>query len=779
MATTMIPTRGLRLAALGAWLLATVVAMPARASFPAMDRDVDQAIAAAEIAAVDRAEAADEGTASFTWLRDGRLSRIQFPQGATELREYEAAGRVYRVTHSQHTALVSQVTYSYDANGNRIAQEEINGGGPEQTLYTFDLADRLTGVAYAEELVEYVLDKVGNRTGQKTFSLGGGGPPALASDKTFTLDLRHRVVSVADALDPAASESYEWDAAGNQTARIRGGVREDFFYDARNRLVEVRRDGSLLERYRYDERDRRVRKAGGGAVVRYVWDQGSVLAVEDEAGNQLERYARLGDRLLALEDGTALGAERQQYFLLDGLSTPMAIVRGDGLIQVRYRWDVWGRLRSGSGESNNRFGLSGLERDAQSELIYARTRYLDPSLGRFLQPDPWSGALERPLSLNPYLYAHGNPTIFVDPTGLCVFGLPCPEPLQIAKDTAIGVAGDVGGMVVGAVDFASGGSLSGAQDAYQAYKQSEGSLFERALVAQDAGNRARAAVLTLGYSEAKSGVEHTKELLGASSIERAGVLFGEAAVEGDWEKGLAGVGELLSGAGQIAGTVAGGAGTVSKVQAIRTARVAQQAQQATRARVLANVAESRSAREASRFKGHLDRLESRVRVEAAVGESAAARSASNARQRFKDHVTRVEEALDRPGTAPDDPGAGVAFGLTRAQRELLAAKRPCRYRCGVVEAVWRNSADATGRVFDPNTLAELYWDRLTTRAGQWDMGHLPGRSYDDLKRAFLEGLVSRKQFLDEFNNPANYRPELPGANRSRKFDRKDGGDEGP
>ena len=73
------------------------------------------------------------------------------------------------------------------------------------------------------------------------------------------------------------------------------------------------------------------------------------------------------------------------------------------------------------------------------------------------------------------------------------------------------------------------------------------------------------------------------------------------------------------------------------------------------------------------------------------------------------------------------------------------------------------------KVYDPNTLQELLWDKTKNRNGQWDMGHLPGKSYDQLKQRFLNGEISRKQFLNEYNNPANYRPEAASPNRSRQF----------
>jgi RHS repeat-associated protein len=110
----------------------------------------------------------------------------------------------------------------------------------------------------------------------------------------------------------------------------------------------------------------------------------------------------------------------------------------------------------------------------------------------------------------------------------------------------------------------------------------------------------------------------------------------------------------------------------------------------------------------------------------------------------------------------------VAFGLTRARREALVDNRP-RYRMGVVQKVWNNAKkDANGKVFDPNTLEELS-NTLVNGKRQWDMGHLPGKSYDELKQRFLNGEISRQRFLDEYNNPLNYRPEAISPNRSRRY----------
>jgi predicted ribonuclease toxin of YeeF-YezG toxin-antitoxin module len=45
------------------------------------------------------------------------------------------------------------------------------------------------------------------------------------------------------------------------------------------------------------------------------------------------------------------------------------------------------------------------------------------------------------------------------------------------------------------------------------------------------------------------------------------------------------------------------------------------------------------------------------------------------------------------------------------------------------------------------------------------MGHKPGFEFRKHQRSAIERKISRKQFLDEHNNPDHYRPELPSSNR--------------
>src|SRR5262249_415698 len=55
--------------------------------------------------------------------------------------------------------------------------------------------------------------------------------------------------------------------------------------------------------------------------------------------------------------------------------------------------------------------------DSLLGLQYLRARLYNPATGRFTTLDPSSGPLPVPLSLNKYLYAHGDPVNGKDPSG--------------------------------------------------------------------------------------------------------------------------------------------------------------------------------------------------------------------------------------------------------------------------------------------------------------------------------------------------------------------------
>jgi len=84
-----------------------------------------------------------------------------------------------------------------------------------------------------------------------------------------------------------------------------------------------------------------------------------------------------------------------------------------------FELDLYCRLGGEDGLScrPRRVWLEEYGEGASDRLVYAKARYFDPELGRFLSQDSYLGELTEPPSLHRYLYAWDRPTYWADPTG--------------------------------------------------------------------------------------------------------------------------------------------------------------------------------------------------------------------------------------------------------------------------------------------------------------------------------------------------------------------------
>jgi RHS repeat-associated protein len=89
----------------------------------------------------------------------------------------------------------------------------------------------------------------------------------------------------------------------------------------------------------------------------------------------------------------------------------------DGNVTKTYVYDAFGNEKNPDPADTNVFRYCGEYFDKETSTIYLRTRYYDPSIGRFISEDSYWGKDADPLSLNLYTYCSNNPVIFFDPTG--------------------------------------------------------------------------------------------------------------------------------------------------------------------------------------------------------------------------------------------------------------------------------------------------------------------------------------------------------------------------
>jgi RHS repeat-associated protein len=252
--------------------------------------------------------------------------------------------------------------------------------------------------------------------------LYGAGPPI--NNRVYTVDAgTNRLTSVNGA-------PMSYDAAGNQT-NDGSGQRT---YDAENRMLTAT-NGGLGSSYTYTADGRRVKRVIGGVETWQIYGIEGELLAEYAAGAASsapqKEYGYRGGQLLVVWDGSETGDRQLQWLVQDHLgSTRMVVDRSGSLGGVRrHDFAPFGEeLFAGAAIRSAINGYSvdlvrqkfdGYERDSETGLDFAQTRYFSNIQGRFTSPDiPFADQIEDdPQSWNLYSYVKNNPTIIIDPSG--------------------------------------------------------------------------------------------------------------------------------------------------------------------------------------------------------------------------------------------------------------------------------------------------------------------------------------------------------------------------
>jgi len=342
---------------------------------------------------------------TYQYDRSGRVTQTAYPGGLTTLQNWDGAGRLAERSHQRNGTVLQRFTYRYDANGNRLEESRTQEGHNRVTTYQYDADDRLLAVSDSDGKSEnYVLDANGNR-----LQIERSGHPRDNGVTTHAYDARGQVTATQT---PTGSRSYVWDANGNLTEKHQDGKVHAYTWNALNQLLKAERDSATVSTYRYDPAGLRDQVNVGAAQTRTVWDNGFAFLTQDQSGRTLTRTEHTGDKALYLN-----GESGKEILLRDGLdSVTGTVAPGSGMLQSKTDYDAWGdSVRTGATQSKH--GYTGHLDDTETGLTYARARYYDPEMGRFISRDPLEGIIDSPATWNPYLYGVSNPLKFTDPTG--------------------------------------------------------------------------------------------------------------------------------------------------------------------------------------------------------------------------------------------------------------------------------------------------------------------------------------------------------------------------
>lgn len=351
----------------------------------------------------------DGDITSYTYDPVGNVASMTYPNGVVSGFTYDNVNQLTRIEHRQGASLLAAYDYTLDAGGRRLRVDHANG---DSVSYDYDSADRLllethrnsSNVVVFEQTFSY--DAVGNRLTQR---VSGQAQTLFSYDS-------------ADKLLSAGALSFAYDANGRLIARNSPQGIIGYDYDVEGQLLRVTTSMGTVT-YGYDASGKRRQRSHNGSEQNYLLDEASLtgydqtLVAFDGSGSQLAEY-HWGDRLISADDGA-----NDRFYHFDAGGNTRLLTDEVGVVSDSYDYEAFGRVRNRTGVADNPYGFAGESQQNPEGLIYLRARFYDPTIGRFVSRDPFSGTAEDPVSLHRYLYANANPIMYTDPSGMESFTL--------------------------------------------------------------------------------------------------------------------------------------------------------------------------------------------------------------------------------------------------------------------------------------------------------------------------------------------------------------------
>jgi len=309
-------------------------------------------------------------------------------QTTTTYSYFPLSRRLSRIQTTRAGAVpIQDLSYKYDAVANVTSiADAVNLGNACDSLQniTYDGLYRLKSYTREGLTTSFNYDNIGNITLNQEMGAGA-----------YVYDLRPHAVSNANG------RVYGYDAAGNMTSRNGQALA----YDVESRLRQV---NDIY--YFYNDDGERVRKTSFAGETVWIDD-----IYEREGGWRILCHVQAGGKRIVTF--SADGGE-VYYYHADHLGSSSLMTDYNGsLVSQQYGYRCFGSERFALSWPSFTCRFTGQPYDAETGLYYYQSRYYDPELGRFIQPDSIVPNPDSSQSLNRYSYVLNNPLKYVDPTG--------------------------------------------------------------------------------------------------------------------------------------------------------------------------------------------------------------------------------------------------------------------------------------------------------------------------------------------------------------------------
>ena len=133
--------------------------------------------------------------------------------------------------------------------------------------------------------------------------------------------------------------------------------------------------------------------------------------LSDHLGSTAKTVSSAGGARIASTSGVL------HWLLTDHLGSSTLTLTAAGSREGEQRYMPFGLDRYQYGTLYTDYQYTGQRIESDTDLYFCGSRWYDPVVGRFLQPDSIVPEPGNPQALNRYAYALSNPVRYTDPTG--------------------------------------------------------------------------------------------------------------------------------------------------------------------------------------------------------------------------------------------------------------------------------------------------------------------------------------------------------------------------
>jgi RHS repeat-associated protein len=323
--------------------------------------------------------------------------------GVTDARTYDGFGDLATYTAKAGSTTIFDVTYTRDALGRILVEDEAVQGAQKRTEYGYDDAGRLLSVAENGATVRtYAYDDNGNRSAFDDLQHNRKPTGKYdAQDRLLTYDTFSYVYAEDGNL------RSKTDTSNNQVTK--------YTYDALGNLITVELPTGKTVEYVIDGNQHRVGKKIDGALQRqWLWSADLRIAAElDGAGAIVSRFV-YGNRV-NVPEYVIKGGEAYRI-ITDHVGSVRLVVRArDGTVVQRIDRDEFGNVTNDTNPGFQPFGFAGGLFDVDTGLVRFGARDYEAATARWVLKDR---VLFAGQDSNLYAYVESDPVNFVDPFGL-------------------------------------------------------------------------------------------------------------------------------------------------------------------------------------------------------------------------------------------------------------------------------------------------------------------------------------------------------------------------